>query len=289
MLDRLLLRRLRSSKLADRLANKARRHGGAGWGFEVREMSTRQLDLDQPVPVGVHNNGITAQTISLWITPVCGAIFLAAFLLFPGFRPPMSPNMPADQVAAFFRDHAAMIRLSMIIYDLCGIMLVPFFMLIVVQMKRMATPSQVFAYSYLSAVATGATLFAVADLFWLMAAFRPERSPELVVLLNDMAWIVFTAPVGMLIAQNICLALAIYLDAHPRPIFPRWVAHFNLVCAVVMAPAALAAVVRTGPLAWNGFVSFWLKIVTFSLFIVVMFVVLRTAITRQALEEKTAP
>jgi hypothetical protein len=251
-------------------------------------MSAQQLDLDQPVLVGIHNNSVSAQTISLWITPIAAAIFLIAFLLFPGFRPPMSPNMPAGQVAAFFRDHTTSIRLSMIIYDVCGIMLVPFFMLIVVQMKRMATPSQVFAYSYLSAVATGATLFAVADLFWLIAAFRPDRSADLVVLLNDMAWIIFTAPVGMLVAQNICLALAIYLDARPRPIFPRWVAHFNIACAVLIAPAACAAVVRTGPLAWNGFVSFWLKIGTFSVFVAVMFLMLRIAIKRQALEERAA-
>jgi hypothetical protein len=197
----------------------------------------------------------------------------------------MSPEMTATQVATFFRQHTTSIRLSMIIFDLCGVMLVPFFMLIVVQMKRMATPSQVFAYSYLSAVATGATLFAIADLFWLIAAFRPGRSPELVMLLNDMGWIVFTAPVGMLVAQNICLALAIYLDANPEPIFPRWVGHFNLVVAAVMAPAACAAVVRTGPLAWNGFVSFWLKIGAFSVFLVVMFLVLRAAINRQAIEE----
>ena len=110
--------------------------------------------------------------------------------------------MTATQGAAFFREHPTMIRFSMIVFDLCGVMLVPFFMLIVVQMKRMATPSHVFAYSYLSGVATGATLFAIADLFWLIAAFRPERSPDLVVLLNDMAWIVFTAPVGMLVAQK---------------------------------------------------------------------------------------
>lgn len=250
-------------------------------------MAVQAAELDQP-PVGQHNNDITAQTISLWITPVSGVVFLAAFLIFPGFRPPMSPNMPADQVAAFFRDHTTSIRLSMIIFDLCGIMLVPFFMLIVVQMKRMATPSYVFAYSYLSGVATGATLFAIADLFWLIAAFRPERSADLVVLLNDMAWIVFTAPVGMLIAQNICLALAIYMDARPVPIFPKWVGHFNLICAAAMTPAAGAAVFRTGPLAWNGFVSFWLKISMFSLFVIVMFFMLRIAIKRQALEPNDA-
>ncbi len=252
-------------------------------------MSVQTDDLDQLSMIGQHNNDITAQTISLWITPVSAVIFLAAFLIFPGFRPPMSPNMPADQVAAFFRDHATSIRLSMIIFDLCGIMLVPFFMLIVVQMKRMATPSHVFAYSYLSGVATGATLFAIADLFWLIAAFRVDRSPQLIVLLNDMAWIVFTAPVGMLIAQNLCLGLAILMDARPIPVFPRWVAYFNFVCAAVMTPAAGAAVFRTGPLAWNGLISFWLKLGTFSLFVVVMFFMLRIAINRQATEERTAP
>jgi hypothetical protein len=252
-------------------------------------MSTQELQLDQLDGPEIHNNNITAQTLSLWFTPVVGVAFLVAFLAFPGFRPPMSPNMPADQVARFFRDHATSIRLSMIMYDLFGVMLVPFFMLIVVQMKRMATPSQVFAYCYLSTVATGATLFAIADLFWLVAAFRPGRSPELVQLLNDMAWIVFTAPVGMLIAGNVCLGLAIYLDRHPEPIFPRWVGHFNMVVAVLLAPAACAAVVRSGPLAWNGFVSFWLKIGTFTAFVVVMFLVLRVAIKRQALEERGAP
>ncbi len=253
-------------------------------------MSAQQVELEQPGVVGppIRDNNITAQTISLWITPISAAAFLIAFVAFPGFRPPMSPNMTALQVAAFFASHTTMIRVSMIIYDLFGIMLVPFFMLIVVQMKRMAAPSHVFAYSYLSAVATGATLFAVADLFWLIAAFRPDRNPDLIQLLNDMAWIVFTAPVGMFIAANICLALAIYLDPHPHPIFSRWIGHFNLAVAALVTPAACSAVIRTGPLAWNGFVSFWLRIGTFGIYLIVMFFALRSAIARQALEERAA-
>jgi hypothetical protein len=249
-------------------------------------MATQQLDLEPPEVV---RNSIPAQTISLWITPISAAAFLIAFLIFPGFRPPMSPNMSALQVAAFFRAHTGSIRLSMVIYDLFGVMLVPFFMLIVVQMKRMTAPSHLFAYSYLSAVATGATLFAIADLFWLVAAFRPGRSPALIQLLNDMAWMIFAAPVGLFIVANLCLALAIYLDPNPRPVFPRWVGHFNVVVGVLLIPDVLAAVVRNGPFAWNGFVSFWLKITVFSIFMVVMFFVLRTAIKRQALEEQATP
>jgi hypothetical protein len=245
----------------------------------------------EPAPAdtaGTRNNSVDSQRISLWITTVVGAVFLIAFVAFPGFRPPMSPDMSAGQVSAFFREHTTMIRFSMITYDLFGVLLVPFFALIVVQMKRMATPSQVFAYSYLSAVATGATLFAIADLCWLVAAFRPDRSPDLVQLLNDLAWIIFTAPVGMFVAGNIVLALAIYLDARPIPVFPRWIGHFNMVIAALVAPAACAAAVRTGPLAWNGAISFWLKIGAFATFLVVMFIALRTAINRQADEQRGA-
>jgi hypothetical protein len=197
----------------------------------------------------------------------------------------MSPQMPAEDVAEFYEQNAAMIQFSMITFNLCAIMLVPFFMTIVLQIKRMALPSHLLAYSYLCGIAGGATLFAIADIFWLIAAFRPDRNPQLILLLNDMAWLVFTAPVGMVVVANLCLALAVVLDARAVPIFPRWVAYFNIATAAAMTPAACAVIFRTGPLAWDGAVSFWLRIGAFGLNVAVMFVVLRSAINRQASEE----
>jgi hypothetical protein len=231
---------------------------------------------------------VTTQSVSLWAALAAAAMLLVAFVAFPGFFPPMSPTLPAEEVAAFYRDNAAMIRFSMITFNLCAIMLLPLFLVIVVQMKRMAGQSHVLAYCYLTAVVSGATIFALADIFYLVAAFRPDRGPELVQLLNDMAWIIFIAPVGMLVAQNLLLALAVYFDSGPRPVFPRWVGHYSLFTAVAMAPAAAAAVVTTGPLAWDGVVSFWLRNGAFAAFVVVMFFVLRAVLRRQAAEERDA-
>jgi hypothetical protein len=210
---------------------------------------------------------------------------LIVFVAFPGFLPPMSSQMTAEQVADFYMRNTTMIRFSMITFNLCAIMLVPFFMTIVVQVKRMSLPSHVLAYSYLAAASTGATLFAIADIFWLIAAYRPSRDPQLILLLNDIAWLIFTAPVGAIVVMNLCLALAVYLDARLQPIFPRWVAPFNLLTAAAMTPAVCAVVFKTGPLAWDGVVSFWLRIGAFALYIAVMFVVVRAAIIRQAAEE----
>jgi hypothetical protein len=229
---------------------------------------------------------MSAQLVSLWMAAVFGVILLAAFLLFPGSFPPMPPDLTAGQVAAFYARHQAMIRLSMVTVNFCGIMLMPFFMVIVYQMKRMATPTQVLAYAYLSAAVSGATLIALADLFWLVAAFRPDRDPQVTQLLNDLAWITFTVPVGMIIAQMVTLALAIRLDDQPRPVFPRWVAAFNIAIAVAVAPSAFAAVFHTGPLAWNGAVSFWLRVCAYVLYVAVMFFVVRGAVIRQHQEER---
>lgn len=224
------------------------------------------------------------QWISLWLVPVFGAIMALAFVAFPGFWPPMAPGMTAQQVADFYAQHTASIRFSMVTFNLCAIMLIPFFMTIVVQMKRMSVPSNVLAYSYLGAAATGATLFAIADIFWLIAAYRPGRDPQLVLLLNDMAWLVFTAPVGAVVVMNLALALAVHLDGRPVPVFPRWVGGFNVLVAAAMTPAVAAVIVTDGPLAWNGVVSFWLRLGAFCLYLVVMFVVVRSAIATQARE-----
>jgi hypothetical protein len=68
---------------------------------------------------------IKTQLISLWTASVFGVVLLIAFVAFPGFFPPM--------------------------FNLCGIMFLPIFVVTVVQMKRMATQSHVFAYCYLTA------------------------------------------------------------------------------------------------------------------------------------------
>lgn len=240
------------------------------------------LEQVQDTPIA---GNIKTQWVSLWTGPAVGAVLLIALLAFPGFWPPMSPTLSAGQVASFYAENTAWIRFSQVTFNLCGIMILPFFMVIVVQMKRMRTQSHIFAYCYLTAIVSGATIFALSNIFFLVAAFRPDRNPELVMVLNDLAWIVFIAPVGMVVTQFVLLGLAIYYDNGPEPIFPRWVGHYSMATAVAMMPAAGAAVFHTGPLAWDGLLSSWLRNGAFVAFVVVMFFVLRRAVHQQALDE----
>lgn len=231
------------------------------------------------------------ELILLWTLPVALILWIVSFFLFPGFNPPMSPTMPAEQVAAFYRDPGRIpqIRSSMILFNWFGVCLVPILALIVLQIRRMAHRTPIFSYAMLGCAAGGPTLFLVANVCWLLAAFRPERSPELTQLLNDLAWVTFTILVPFFIGQCVILALAIYFDDPSRPVFHRWVALFNLLVGAALVPAAFVGVSLTGPLAWDGLLSFWVKNVAIALWIVVMGVVLGQAVYRERAENRNRP
>ena len=231
------------------------------------------------------------ELILLWTLPVLGILWISVFLLFPGFVQPMSPTMSAEEVAAFYRDpqNLPRIRYSMIVFNWFAVGLIPMLALIVLQIRRMAHRTPIFSYAIIACAAGGPTIFLLADLFWLLAAFRPERDPQLTLLLNDFAWVTFASQVGFLIAQSVILALAIYLDRQARPVFQRWVAHFNLVVAAALLPAAFVGLALGGAIAWDGWLSFWVRNVAIGLWIVVMGVVLGQAIYRQRKQEALTP
>lgn len=218
------------------------------------------------------NNSDAGELLLFWLIPILGITGLVTFLAFPGFIHPMSPTLSAEQVAAFYSDpeNLPRIRYSMILFNWFGFTMIPFLSLIVMQIRRMGHQTPIFAYCYLGCLTGGPTLFFIADLFWLLAAFRPDRPAELTQMYNDIAWISFIGQVGFLIAQNVFLALAIYLDRGARPVFKRWVAHFNLLISAAIAPASFVAVSLTGPLAWDGFLSYWVRNIAIVLWIAVM-------------------
>jgi hypothetical protein len=224
---------------------------------------------------------IRGQRILLWTAPPAMALFALAFFLFPLFAPPLSPTMTPEQVAEFFRDYNTGILGVVILCNLIAGSLVPLFAVTAVQMSRTATSSSVFTYAYVICVGVATTAFILADYCWGVAAFRPDRDPQLISLLNDMAWFFFIAPVGAIVVQNLCLAVSIYLDDQAEPIFPRWVAHFNIAVSVLLIPSAFSILFKTGPLAWNGGVSFTLRIAVLAVYLVVMFLVLLRIVDRQ--------
>jgi hypothetical protein len=66
----------------------------------------------------------------------------------------------------------------MIVFNWFAVGLIPILALLVLQIRRMAHRTPIFSYALIACAAGGPTIFLMADLFWLLAAFRPERDPR---------------------------------------------------------------------------------------------------------------
>jgi hypothetical protein len=225
----------------------------------------------------MHGSG---ERVIFWTLPAVAVVWVAAFLLFPGFVPPMSPKASAAEVARFYSENLSRVRYSMILFNWFCVALIPVLMLIVERMRSMAHRTPVMRYCVIGVSGAAPIAFLTSTVFWLIAAFRPDRSPDLTLLLNDLGWITFTCGVPFLIALCLFLALSIAYDDQAQPVFPSWVGWFNVVIAVALVPAGFAGLTLSGPFAWDGFVSFWVRNVAIAVWIVVMAVALRQAMGR---------
>ncbi len=229
----------------------------------------------------------SGELIIFWALPGVAITWIAAFFIFPGFVHPLSPRASATQIAAFYRDHTARVRYSMILLNWFCVALIPLLMLIVERMRGMAHRTPIMRFCMIGVAGAAPIAFLTATVFWLLAAFQPERSPALTQLLNDLAWITFTCGVPFLVAQSMFLAVAIYLDQQDEPVFNSWVASFNVLVAVALVPAAFAGLSHSGPFAWDGLFGFWVKNIAIAVWIVVMSVVLGQSLHRDRAETET--
>ena len=218
------------------------------------------------------------QMLCAWSGPVLLVTFMIGLWFIAGYVPPMSPALSADQVAAIYRENTTMIRIGMLfLIGSCGLA-GAWVSVITVQMKRIEGARPVLAYTQLGTGAVGIFLFLLPAMFWTIAAFRPDRDPQLIMLLNDVGWFILVMPFGPPVVQNFAIGLAVLADKSPRPVFPRWIGFFNIWAAVLFIPGGMITFFKHGPFAWDGLLAFWMPLSVFGAWFLAMFVALRSAI-----------
>ena len=143
---------------------------------------------------------------------------------FPASFRPCRPRRRPPRWLPSTADHTARVQYSMILFNWFCVALIPILMLIVERMRGMAHRTPVLRYCVIGVAGAAPIAFLTATVFWLIAAFRPDRAPEITQMCNDLAWITFTCGVPFLVALCLFLAVAISFDVQDRPVFPRWVA-----------------------------------------------------------------
>lgn len=229
------------------------------------------------------NAQATFQRICAYSGIICVLLFFGGFVA-AGFLPPLSPSMSAAQVAAHYQAHTAGIRLGAGLIFLSSGFYVWFTAVISGQMQRIPGVYPTVIYAQLAGGAFACLTFLVPALLFVVTAFRPDRSPDATLMLNDMSWIFLVMPWIPFMAQVFAFAFAILSDRRPQPLFPRWLAYFNIWAEVMFTPAIILPFFKSGPFAWNGLFVFWIPAAVFTAQFVVNAIWLLKAINSDAKE-----
>jgi hypothetical protein len=109
----------------------------------------------------------------------------------------------------------------------------------------------------LAAGACSGLTFILSGLIQAAACFRLDRSPEITLAFNDFFCLSLMLLSPPFIAQEIAFTYAALIDSRPNPILPKPAIIGNFISSIVLVPPLSAHAFKSGPLAWNGAVNFW--------------------------------
>lgn len=224
---------------------------------------------------------IQTHRLSVWSGVVFMVLFSLGFVAISRFLPPPSPNLTGGEVAAFYRDNLFMIRLGLVLSQAALVFYLFWVAAIASQLKRIEGSSAILADAQLLGGLGGCVAILIACLVWATVSFRPDRSPDLLLLLNDLGWIIFTTTFAPFMTQDFAIAAAIFADKSKTPLYPRWVGYFNIWTPLLFVPAGLILFFKTGPFAWNGILAFWIPLIIFFIWMIVMTIMTLRAINRR--------
>jgi len=219
----------------------------------------------------------TIQKACIWAGPAMGVLFVVGFVI-AGFFPPPSPNQSAARVAAMIDAHRTGIRIGIVICLASCPLLMPFLASFTIQMKRIEGVRPIMAYTQLALGALATIEFVIPYVFMLASTYRPDQHPDVTRALYDLSWFFFLGVISTFVLQLVLFGVAVLIDRRERPVFPRWLGYVNLWLAITFTPASFLVFFKTGPLAWNGVLVWWVPVAAFLLWFLPNFVCLLRAV-----------
>jgi hypothetical protein len=210
------------------------------------------------------------QRFCIWAGVGFAPIFFTGFWVVAQFIPPPAPSRGAASITRMFAEDRDRIRIGLWITTGASPLLAFYVAAITHQIRRICGPGSPVATAQAIAGCCIILEFIFPLLVWQTAAYRADRSPDLVLMLNDLAWLPFVGIVGTFIAQTVCVAYAVFTDRSDDPLLPRWVAYLSIWAALGVASGSLVVFTQHGPFAWNGILAWWLLVVAFFIWFVAM-------------------
>ena len=223
-----------------------------------------------------------AQAIMVWWALGFLLVFCIAWWQLLGMVPPPPPTFSAGEVAEFYLQNGFKIRLGAMIASWTSAFMVPFSVVVAVQLARLERGVPVWSILELAGGILMSIFLVLPPIFWGIAAYTPSRSPDATALMHELATLTLVTTDQFYIFQMVAIGyVSLTQTVDPRSAFPRWLGYFTLWAALIFEVGAIAFLPKTGPFAWNGFFVFWIPFVTFLAWVLTMSVSLLRAIARQ--------
>ncbi len=218
----------------------------------------------------------------VWTGPVGIVTVLIGWMVLAGFLPPPSPAMSPDGFAAMWAQHTELKRLGMILCVWGGALYVPFTVAVAMMLRRAESEERILSTTQLALGIFGTVFFTLNFLVLASAMFRPKLPAGANQPLTDLGFIMTFSPVAPFTFQYAVIGLAILQIPGAHPVFPRWVGYVNLWVGLLLVPACAIPFFKTGILAWNGLLSFWIPVAVFVAWFFVMFATMRRSLLHAA-------
>jgi hypothetical protein len=199
-----------------------------------------------------------------WMGPVFVAVFYYCWGVLGHNFPPFSPDAPASEVAAYFRDNRDGVRLGMVIamtaapcYGVWGYAMAK----VMEQSVGGDNPSSnlMVQLARLGAAWTTITVL-VPTSFWLTGAFRPDALPDwMIQMLYDMAWLLIDLAYAVTSVQLFALGVGFLADKRAVPLVPKWLAWYGIWVGFMFIAECLMPYFFNGAFARNGILNFWIE------------------------------
>jgi hypothetical protein len=219
----------------------------------------------------------------LWLAWITILVFYNIFgIVFFGVtrtQPPPQAWWEPPRVVQWFDDNHTGLLAGFGVMFLLGSFSVASTALIAYSIRRMSV-SRAFAYAYLilySLAAVPGLLLTCITL--VVGAMRPDRDPKLISLLYDAAFLSFSGTMGIFLIGSVVWAVAILIDKNR--VFPKWFGYLNVCNALTEVVVATCCIVKVGPFAWNGVISFYINMAVFIPYTGVFITLLQKMVQRE--------
>lgn len=193
-----------------------------------------------------------------------GPFFVITFVIFWGWMgnnlPPPHPAWPAQAFTDRYDNNLASIRVGFLVSLVTICFYLPWTAYVTMRMKRIETgPFPVLAYTQLLGGCLTVMVVSISMWCWVVAAQRPERTPEITQMLTDAGWLMNDTAYMCTTIQMWAMALCFLHDKKAKiPVMPNWACYLTIFCGATFFPASLTAILRDGPFAYDGLLGYWL-------------------------------